>query len=250
MDLASEWLAKETLRALFMPPGCLVLLLTIGLWRWQHPYGRRLAGLSTALLYLLSSPIMAGWLMTQVEAPPLPANAPLKQIDAIVCLGGGKRFSAFDQPRGETVNDETLARLRHAARLQRQTGKPLLVSGGSPAGGIAEAELMREILTREFNVPVQWIEAGSNDTRDNATMSAALLQPKHRHILLVSSAYHLSRARRAFEAAGFKVTLAPTDYASREPLNYLAFLPRASAFRTSSTALRELTGSLWYRFRQ
>lgn len=192
---------------------------------------------------------MADWLMAQVEAPPS-ANVSLKQIDAIVCLGGGKRSSAYDQSRSETVNNETLARIRHAARLQRQAGKPLLVSGGQPAGGIAEAELMREILIREFNVPVQWAETRSNDTRDNATMSAALLLPKHRHILLVSSAYHLPRAQHAFEAAGFKVTLAPTDYANREPVNYLAFLPRASAFRTSSTALREQVGSLWYRFRQ
>lgn len=248
--MAAHFLVKETLRAFLLPPGLLVLLVLLGVWQWQRHIGRLLAGLSALSLYLLATPLMANWLMEKIEPAPLPAHFSFKNIDAIVCLGGGKRLGALDLPRGETVSADTLSRLRLTARLQRQSHKPVLVTGGKPDGGTAEAELMRETLAEDFNVPVRWIEANSNDTRDNALMSAALLLPKYRHIVLVTSAYHIPRAQRAFEAAGFTVTPAPASYSHRETFSYLSFLPQNLALRTSCTALRELAGSLWYRWRQ
>lgn len=248
--MAAPFLAKETLRALLLPPGLFVLLTLLGIWQWQRRTGRLLASLSALLLYLLATPLMANWLMDRIEPAPLPSHFNFKDVDAIVCLGGGKRLGALDLPRGETVSADTLSRLRLAARLQRQSHKPLLVSGGKPDGGTAEAELMRETLAEDFSVPVRWIEANSNDTRDNATMSATLLLPKYRRILLVTSAYHIPRAQRAFEAAGFTVTPAPAGYSHRETFSYLSFLPQNLALRTSCTALREIAGSLWYRWRQ
>lgn len=249
LDIATSFLAKEVFRAFFLPPGLFVLLLTLGLLFWRRGTGRLLVLLSAALLYALTTPFVAGWLMLQVETPPLSRTA-LEPIDAIVCLGGGKRFGAHDMPGGETINNVTLARLRLAARIQRQSGKPVLVSGGAPVGGIPEANLMRDALEQDFHTPVRWVENRSNDTRDNAIMSATLLLPSARHILLVTSANHMPRARRAFEAAGFKVTAAPTDYANREALNVRSFLPQSSALYTSSTALYELIGSAWYRLRE
>ncbi len=249
MDFANPFLAKEILRAFFLPPGLFILLLIPGLLCWRSVTGKLLALLATTLLYALATPFVAGWLMLQVEAPPL-TRFVTGQIDAIVCLGGGKRFGAYDMPHGETINNVTLARLRLAARLQHQTGKPLLVSGGAPVGGIPEADLMREALEQDFRTPVRWVENRSNDTRDNATLSAALLLPKQRHILLITSANHMPRALRAFEAAGFKVSAAPTDFTNREPQSARSFLPNTSALYSSSIALREWSGALWYRLRE
>lgn len=249
MEIAPSFLAKEILRILFLPPGLFVLLLVCGLLCWRSTAGRLLVLLSTAMIYALATPLAAGWLMAQIETPPLNPRS-LGSIDAIVCLGGGKRFAAYDIPGGETINNVTLARLRLTARLQRQTGKPVLVSGGAPTGGLPEANLMRDALEQDFRIPVRWMENHSNDTRDNANLSAPLLLPSAHHILLVTSANHMARAQRAFEAAGFKVTPAPTDYVNREGLNALSFLPRSSALYSSSTALYELVGSAWYRLRE
>ncbi len=246
MDLSADFLVKETLRALLLPPGLLMLLFAAALLFWRT-FGKTLAAVAALLLWGLATPFVASWLMARVEAPPLALGA--SSVDAIVCLGGGKRSQAYDMPGRETVNAETLERLRQTARLARLTGKPVLVSGGAPVGGKAEAELMREVLETDFHVPVRWVESHSSDTRDNAIMSAAQLLPRHRQILLVSSAYHLPRAGRAFESAGFAVTLAPTGYANREPTSYLSFLPQAKAFHTSHTALRELVGKAWYQLR-
>lgn len=250
MDLAPGYLAKEALRAFMLPPGIFVSLLLAGLLLWRYRLGQWLSAISALMLYALATPWMAGWLMARVEALPLAQNTPLSQTDTIVCLGGGKRFGAMDMPGNETVNNVTLARLRYAAHLHRQTGKPILVSGGAPAGGVPEALLMRDILMQDFRVPVHWVEKNANDTRDNATMSAALLPASLRNILLVTSASHMPRAKQAFEAAGFRVIAAPTDYTNREPLTPLSLLPRSTALYSSSVALRELAGNLWYRWRE
>lgn len=249
MEFAHSFLAKEILRDFFLPPGLFVLLLALGLLCWRSAVGRLLCWLTTAFIYALSTPFVAGWLMLQIEAPAL-THAALEQIDAIVCLGGGKRFGAHDMPHEETINNVTLARLRLTSRLQHQTGKPVLLSGGAPVGGIPEANLMRDALEQDFHTTVRWVENHSNDTRENATMSAALLLPKDRHILLVTSANHMARARRAFEAAGFKVTAAPTDFTNREALSVRSFLPQASALYSSSIAFREWIGGVWYRLRE
>jgi uncharacterized SAM-binding protein YcdF (DUF218 family) len=78
---------------------------------------------------------------------------------AIVILGGGVRHEALEYG-GHTLGRLTLERTRYGARVAKQTGLPVLVSGGAPSGGIAEAEVMRAALAEEFGVPVRWVETG------------------------------------------------------------------------------------------
>lgn len=95
---------------------------------------------------------------------------------------------------------------------------------------------------------MRWREGDSMDTADNARFSAALLHPKGiRRIVLVTQAFHMPRARRLFEAAGFDVIPAPTELASRQqhPRNLLDWLPRPRAVMDSYYALHEWLGLLW-----
>ncbi|AOX99646.1 YdcF family protein [Jeongeupia sp. USM3] len=243
----AAFVAKAVLSALLLPPtNGLVLIVAGACWLRRRPWlGRGLIGTGVLLIYALSTPLVANALMRALEPAPL-APAALKQADAIVCLGGGKRFGAYDEPGGEAVNNATLVRLRYCARLARQSGLPLLVSGGAPVGGVPEAMLMARVLNDEFGVPVRWVESASDDTLDNARLSARMLLPQHRRIVLVSQAWHLPRAAPAFAAAGFAVTPAGTDYANREPFGPLSLLPKDRALYASSVALRELVGLVWY----
>ena len=144
-----------------------------------------------------------------------------------------------------------LARLRYAAHLHRALDKPVLVSGGAPEGNpIPEARLMREVLQHDFRIPVQWIEQDSRNTFENALLSAALLRPAGiQRIYLVTHAWHIRRARIAFEHAGFTVVPAPTGYATRFKLTVLDFLPDARALNDSAVFFREVTGIGWYYLR-
>ncbi|GAA5785438.1 YdcF family protein [Chitiniphilus shinanonensis] len=248
--IATSVLLKNAIGSLLLPPGVLIAALLLAwLLRRRLPRGSAwLFGCTLAAFYLLSTPWCSTWLLQGLEPPP-PTPAALAQVDALVVLGGGKRWHALDQPGGEALNNPTLTRIRYGAQLARRLGKPLLVSGGAPKGGVAEAVLMREALEREFGVPVRWVEARSADTADNATETARLLLPAHRRVALVSQAWHLPRATRAFASAGFEVVPAGTDYASPEPSALLALLPNATALWQSRIALHEWLGLLWHRLR-
>ena len=94
-----------------------------------------------ALSLLLILPTSVGWLVAQVEYPQLLDRTRVREAQAIVVLGAGKRTHA-PEFGGETVNRLALERLRYAATLARETRLPMLVSGGAPAGDTPEASLM------------------------------------------------------------------------------------------------------------
>ena len=109
----------------------------------------------------------------------------------------------------DLVGPVTLMRLRAAARLHRETGLPVLVSGGAPDGpGESEARLMARSLKEDFGITARWLEEQSTNTAGNAILSAPLLHEANvRRILLVTDAVHMPRARWAFERVGLESCL-------------------------------------------
>jgi uncharacterized SAM-binding protein YcdF (DUF218 family) len=246
-----EWLITNAFAALLVPPGSLLLIAAIGALaiRRRPRTGRTLVWLSLVALYALSTPFTAGLLTGLLEPAP---RDPLSDASgqAIVVLGGSTYFSAPEYGE-DTVSAATLVRLRYAARLHRATNKPLMVTGGAPQGNAgSEAELMKAVLEREFGVPVKWTERGSNNTLENARLGYQLLGAAGaRRIYLVTHAWHVPRAKLAFEHAGFVVIPAPTAYATRYRLTLLDFLPSAGALYDSSRFFHEAIGIGWYHLR-
>ncbi|MBY0270972.1 MAG: YdcF family protein [Burkholderiales bacterium] len=245
-----SWQLTNALVALLLPPGMLILLMAGGLaLRRTRP--RLATGLITGslvALYVLSMPLTAHFLLTCWEPPP--SSAGTGKAAAIVVLGGGKSHDAPEYG-GDTVRGATLLRLRYAAHLQRRTGLPILVSGGSPEGSApSEADLMRRALQNEFSVPVRWAEDGSANTLENARLSYRMLAAENiRSVYLVTHAWHMPRARLAFETAGFQVIPAATGYTTRYRLTILDVLPSALALRDSALFFHEIIGIVWYRLR-
>ena len=243
-----EWLITNAIAALLMPLGIvLVLLLTALLMTWRWPLlAWRPTLIACVLLYALSTQFVADGLLYMLEpAPRDPAADPSGQ--AIVVLGGGTYYKAPEYG-GDTVRPQTLARLRYAARLQRALGKPVLVTGGSPEGSlVGEGQLMKVVLQQDFQVPVQWVEQRSNNTLENARLSYRLLKPAGiERVYVVTHAWHMPRARLAFERAGFAVIPAPTGFATRFELTVVDFLPRVEALHDSSRFFHEIAGIVWY----
>jgi uncharacterized SAM-binding protein YcdF (DUF218 family) len=243
-----EWLITNAVAALLMPLGIVLVILLIALlMAWRRPLQAwRPLALAIIALYALSTQLVAGGLLYLLEPAPRDPTAD-QSGQAIVVLGGGTYFKAPEYG-SDTVMTRTLARLRYAARLQRALSKPVLVTGGSPEGSlVAEAQLMKQVLQEDFQVPVQWVEQGSRNTLENASLSFRLLKPAGiERIYLVTHAWHMPRARLAFERAGFAVIPAPTGYATRFEITVLDFLPRAGALRDSSLFFHEVLGIAWY----
>lgn len=245
------FLLKKILAALLLPPLGPLLAALFGLRlmraksrRWQNG-GLVLATLSLLGLLLLSLPIVGEALMKPLEPYPPLAEDQLRRAQAIVILGGG---SYYDAPEygGDTVGPATLERLRYGARLARRSGLPLLVTGGAPFGGRAEAELMREALEADFGVKARWVEPASQDTEQNAAFSAPLLKAAGvGRIVLVSHGWHLPRALPLFGAQGLEAIPAPIAFSTPAPTLLARFLP--GALGSSRQALNEYLGQAYNR---
>lgn len=239
------FLLKKIASALILPPTSLILLAFVGLWvNRKHPRaGRILVALSLTILLILSLPVTGNALLQSLETAPPISDAQLKEVQAIVILGGGNNSQAPEFGNEDTVNRWTLQRLRYGAYLQQQTGKPILVIGGAPFGGQTEADAMAETLQRDFHAKDILTEDQSKDTAENAIYSAAILkQHGIERIALVSQAWHLPRAINLFEQQGLIVYPAPTGYTHDNSNPVIRRLPQASALDKSSIALKEYLG--------
>jgi uncharacterized SAM-binding protein YcdF (DUF218 family) len=144
-----------------------------------------------------------------------------------------------------------LERLRYGAFLQRETGLPVYVTGGSPPEEYPPiGQLMARVLEREYGITPSEVEDRSRTTWENAAFSAPMLQRDGvDRVLLVTSAWHMPRAVEAFERVGLRVTPAPTYFIHREAggdTRYGDWLPSAGAFAVSYFALHEYLGRAWY----
>ncbi len=248
--MSYSYLLSNFIAGLLLPPLALLLLGGFGLALLRR---RRRIGLSLLIsslisIWLLSTPLVAALLLDSLKPPPHSLSG--AEADAIVILGGGRVRDSIEYG-GDSLGRFTLERLRYGAWLARKLGKPVLVTGGAPGGGVPEGDLMRDSLKHEFGIKtVRWVESASINTRENARLSAQLLRTDGiERIYLVTHAWHLARAVPEFTALGFQVIPAGTGYSPASPRSVLDLLPNGMALEESWLALHEWLGQLWYRIR-
>ncbi|MCX7896561.1 MAG: YdcF family protein [Rhodocyclaceae bacterium] len=237
---------KKLVSALVLPPFLPWFLVLGGLALWQR--SRRVAWalilIGAAAGWFFSVRVAVDWLAHPLEEIPPLNQQSLAHAEAIVILGAGQR-RWLPEYQGPAPTGVGLERLRYGARLAKQSGLPVLVTGGAPTGGAAEAQTMAAALQEDFGLRPQWIEDQALDTRDNAKNSAAILMPLGiRRIVLVTHAVHMRRAVNEFEAVGFEVMPAPTGYFSRGGAESALhdWLPSASAAFWAALTAHEWLG--------
>lgn len=125
-------------------------------------------------------------------------------MDAIVLLG------CRSQP-GRALTGAGERRVTAAARAWFDGLAPtIVVSGGRRWDGLAETEVLGRALVSRGVPPSALIsEWWSMSTAENARYVAELLLPLRRHVGVVTCDWHMDRARRCFEHAGFRVHSLP-----------------------------------------
>ena len=199
-----------------------------------------------AILYLFSTQPVSSRLMHSLERYPVfnPGQAQAPEPQAIVIPGGGLP-QISPEMSGFRPSMYTLERLRFGAWLSRQTGLPVMVSGG---GFRPEAAVMAESLERDFGVATRWIEDQSTTTWENAVFAREMLPEDIQSVLLVTHGWHMPRAALSFERAGFHVIPAPGMLVdgSKDTFRISRWLPSARYLSDSERAFREYAGYLWY----
>ena len=177
--------------------------------------------------------------------PPLSVES-IPNAQAIVVLGGAVGAPSVGFPYANL--GPAVDRVWHAARLYKAGKAPWVVlSGGADLSLVQESEAKAMAgFIEGLGVPSSALilEEQSRTTSQNASMTAELLKDRNiHHILLVTSALHMERAKCLFEKQGLQVEAIATDHeATVRPVGALAYLPDAEALSKSARAMKELAG--------
>ena len=85
------------------------------------------------------------------------------------------------------------------------------------------------------------------NTADEAVAVSALINPSKR-IILITSAYHMYRAKRLFEKQGFIVIPYKVDFkaSGNNQVTFMDFLPSAINLELTEIGIREIIGRIYY----
>ena len=110
-----------------------------------------------------------------------------------------------------TIGGSSYWRSIYALRAWREGGFRRIVISGGGRDGASVAAAIRDFLQSQGVPPeVMLLEERSNSTRENAVFTKELLHGEDTQLVLLTSDYHMFRARRAFERVGLHV--APRPY--------------------------------------
>ncbi|GAB6184444.1 YdcF family protein [Thermodesulfovibrio hydrogeniphilus] len=224
---------KKLLTSLILPPGLFILIfIFIAFVEKKRKSIRIIAIFSALFLYLISiepaKDLIFYPLEKKYETPKT------LEADAIVVLGGGVRNE-------NSFSEDTANRTISAYFVHQKTKLPIIVSGGAGEGKIADALFMSDFLVkigieRENLI----VEKKSRDTSENAIYVSHKCKEKNfKKVILVTSAYHMQRAKKLFNKAGVEVLPYPTDFKIRGSYNIYDFLPKFSSFYLAVKGLRE-----------
>lgn len=250
------FLVAQAVGLLIRPDSWLVLgiaLAGLGLWRGRLRLARR--ALAATLVFGLAVALLpiGNWLLAGLESR-YPVPPPPDRIDGIVVLGGGENLAASARWGAPQLNQAADRLVTAAALARNHPDAVVLFAGGSGrlrdlAGvELSEAAMAARILTSLGLEPDRLrLEDRSRNTAENARRSRALADPQEGEVwVLVTSAFHMPRAVRSFEAAGWATLLPwPVDFRSSATADALGW-NLAGNLATMDTALREHVGALAY----
>lgn len=216
---------------------------------------RRLAVTGSVLAFLILA--LSAWtslgammlnpLEERFPKPPLP-----ERVDGIVVLGGGFE-GAINLARGGYELSTSGDRMVETAILARRFPQAkVVVSGGNGSlflEGEGDADTAPRLLVPlGVSADRLILEDKSRNTYENAVFSRNLVQPKPGETwLLVTSAFHMPRAKALFDKAGFPTVPWPVDYrtSGKEGVGLFRDNP-ADSLENTTMAIREWIGLLAY----
>ena len=243
---------RATLLTLAIPPTGFVVLMFAGLLlcgRWRR-FGRGLTWTALVLLIMFGMPVVSYSMLLALESG-LPLTPPADHPPQAIVVLGAEIIRAHEEKLGIRPGLLTLDRLRTAAALERRTGLPILVTGGTTQRNTAPVGLvMEQSLTDDFQTPPRWVEPRSRDTWENARFSADILRAQGiSSVYVVTHPWHMRRAVLAFTGTGLTVTAAPTSFDDPLGPDLGDFVPRAAGWQTGFFAMHEWIGYVWYSLR-
>jgi len=243
-------LVNKILPLFVLPFGVSLMFLMWGLSRRRQVF----LWTGVGVLIISSSPLVGHYLIRSAEnwAERIPSpQAPA--ADAIVVLSAGRVVAPGPEGFSEWGDAN---RFFGGVDLFQSHKAPLLVFTGGWLSWEPGAPLEGDILAaqaRRIGVPVgQIVVTGrASNTADEAREVARLLRDRglaRPRVLLVTSAFHMPRARQLFEQQDLIVEPFPVSFtfSKGRALTAMDLLPSVGALGQTQTALREFYGRIFY----
>ena len=214
---------------------------------------------AVVLLFVFSNGVLSDSLWRLLEYPYKRLDySSLKSADGIVVLSSGRYL-----PPGKTkiIEWEDPDRFLAGIELYRaKKSNKLIFTGGvnpfkskiPPEGNIYVKEAISMGIPKEDLFTTDQVYNTFEEAKAIKRLFLQEIRSNQNKIILVTSAFHMKRAKKVFEREGMKVLPYPVDFKSngnflkslRNPIN---LMPSASSLNKSSRAFREIIGRIIYK---
>jgi uncharacterized SAM-binding protein YcdF (DUF218 family) len=249
------FIVAKVVGALLLAETWLLILAVLAAWsvsRARFVAARRFIVLLVAMILCLGTLPIGDLLLRPLEYEQVEIGS--DPIDGVIVLGGGEDVGASVASGLPQLGDGADRYITALMLAGRPEAPVILFAGGGGrlrdiAGAeVSEAEIARRIFLGQGISPDRLIlEDRSRNTAENAARAAELVSPETgERWALVTSAFHMQRALRSFEAAGWADLIPqPTDYRARLWSDGLGW-SFARNLQVLNTAVREWVGRAAY----
>lgn len=213
---------SQFLSFLAMPLTIVLILIFSGTIFLKRKWGKKLLWAGMGLLLFFTNPFLSNLALLAWE-PDFKSFEEIETHEIGIVLTGVTNLSktAYDR----TFFNKGADRITHALQLYRMGKiKKILITGGqglNPVNPQSEAEVLKRFLLMT-GMPESdiLIEDQSKNTAQNAQFTKAFLEKNgisiDQEFLLITSAFHMTRAKGCFDKVGLKTVTFPVDYYSHE----------------------------------
>lgn len=242
--------------AFFLKPlGWMAILFLLSLILKSDKWKNRSRISAIILFFFFTNPLISNLMLRAWELPPEPVNTISEPIDIAIVLGG----YVFINSSSDQINF-TRSVPRLTLPLQEYNKgkiKKLLLSGASGqimGDKINEARLVKDFL-QDLGIPSGDIivEDQSRNTFENAAFSAKIIRDSFpdASAVVVTSGYHMRRARACFRKQNLDVKFMPTDtrtYSWSWRIDRI-LIPSHQSLEIWDKLIKEWVGMVYYKMR-
>jgi uncharacterized SAM-binding protein YcdF (DUF218 family) len=224
-----------------------IILILIGLIKNE----KKLIYIAIALLYTMSTPIFSNNFFKLIEGSEYRKTInTIDSADAIVVLSGMLGINEIGDSTYIEWGDPDRF-FGGIALIKAGKARKLVFTGGKmPWDKVkkTEGEVLKEYaISNGISSEKILVTKDVENTSDEAMAVKELINP-YKRITLVTSAFHMSRAKKLFEKQGFFVIPYKVDYktSQNKDIGIMDFLPSSGNLELTETGIREIIGRLFY----
>jgi uncharacterized SAM-binding protein YcdF (DUF218 family) len=237
----------KTLPTFVLPIMLVIIVILIGLIKNK----KHLIYIAIGVLYIISTPIFSNNFFKLVEGSEHRKSiSAINSADAIVVLSGMLGINEIGNSTYIEWGDPDRF-FGGIALFKAGKAQKLVFTGGKMPWDKAkktEGEVLKEYAISN-GIPAEkiFVTKDVENTADEAVAVKELISPSKK-IILVTSAFHMYRAKRLFEKQGFEVVSYNVDYKiiGNSKNTLMDLLPSAGNLELTETGVRELLGRLFY----